>query len=196
MRGKLSRRAATVLCPFAVAVALGCDGVAAGARQTRTNPDAQVLADFQKRVESYVELHKKLQKKGASIRETADPAKIQAAQQGLAERIRAARQTAKPGDIFTPEVQKVFRRLLTPELRGSGAAETKESIKEDAPKGVPLKVNAEYPENAPLPTVPPNLLAALPKLPEQLEYRFVNRDLILRDVQANLIVDFMRNAIR
>jgi hypothetical protein len=61
---------------------------------------------------------------------------------------------------------------------------------------VPIKVNAKYPDAAPLPTVPPNLLAALPKLPEDLEYRFINRDLILLDVHANVIVDFMLNAIR
>ena len=32
--------------------------------------------------------------------------------------------------------------------------------------------NAPYPEGAPLSTVPPDLLAKLPKLPEPLEYRF------------------------
>jgi hypothetical protein len=35
------------------------------------------------------------------------------------------------------------------------------------------------------------LLDVLPRLPEELEYRFVGRDLILRDVKANLIVDFI-----
>jgi hypothetical protein len=59
-----------------------------------------------------------------------------------------------------------------------------------------LKVNARYPADAPLPTVPPNLLANLPQLPEDLEYRIIGRDLILRDVHANLIVDFARRIIR
>ena len=45
-------------------------------------------------------------------------------------------------------------------------------------------------------TVPPNILAALPKLPEDLEYRFVNRTMILLDTHANLIVDFVPNAIQ
>jgi hypothetical protein len=57
-------------------------------------------------------------------------------------------------------------------------------------------VNAKYPDSAPLPTVPPNLLAALPKLPEGLEFRIINKDLILLDVDANLIVDFIRAAIQ
>jgi hypothetical protein len=44
--------------------------------------------------------------------------------------------------------------------------------------------------------VPPNLLADLPKLPEDLEYRVIDRHLILRDVHANVIVDYVPNAIR
>jgi len=61
---------------------------------------------------------------------------------------------------------------------------------------VPLKVNATYPEGNPLPTTPPNVLQNLPKLPEQLEYRIWNKNLIIRDVQANIIVDFIPNAIQ
>jgi len=57
-------------------------------------------------------------------------------------------------------------------------------------------VNAAYPEKQPLPTVPPDLLARLPKLPEQLEYRLVGKHMILRDIDANIIVDDMLNAIR
>jgi hypothetical protein len=71
-------------------------------------------------------------------------------------------------------------------------------MKEDAPapKSVTLKVNARYPDSQPLPTMPPNILASLPRLPEQLEYRIIGRNLILRDVPANLIVDFIPNAIK
>jgi hypothetical protein len=38
-------------------------------------------------------------------------------------------------------------------------------------------------------------LLRLPQLPKEVEYRFVGRDLILRDVAANLIVDFLPNAV-
>jgi hypothetical protein len=57
-----------------------------------------------------------------------------------------------------------------------------------------LKVNTPYTADA-LPTVPPNVLANLPQLPEDLEYRILGRDLILRDVHANLIVDFVPRII-
>jgi hypothetical protein len=36
---------------------------------------------------------------------------------------------------------------------------------------------------------------ALPTLPQGLEFRFVGRNLILLDTEANLIVDFIPNAV-
>jgi hypothetical protein len=43
--------------------------------------------------------------------------------------------------------------------------------------------------------VPPNVLAALPTLPKDIDYRFVGKHLILRDTRANLIVDYMLNVM-
>jgi hypothetical protein len=39
--------------------------------------------------------------------------------------------------------------------------------------------------------MPPSLLLNLPELPKELEYRFVGRELVLRDSAANLIVDVL-----
>jgi hypothetical protein len=59
---------------------------------------------------------------------------------------------------------------------------------------VPIRVNADYPLRAPVSTVPHSVLLVLPPLPDALEYRFVGRDLILRDGEANLIVDYIVGA--
>ncbi len=195
MTTNLSRRLAG---PAVLAVFLaGCGGAAAEQQgPPAANADALLIQDFQSRIKDYRDLHNKVEKGDARQKETKDPAEIKARQQELAGRIRTARAAAKPGDIFTPEIRQLFRRLMYPEVKGPEGKETKQAMKDDAPKAVPLKVNAPYPEGAPLPTVPPNILAALPKLPEDLEYRVVNRDLILRDVDANLIVDYIPNAIR
>ena len=48
---------------------------------------------------------------------------------------------------------------------------------------------------ATLPTMPAKLLLNLPTLPKELEYRIVKKDLILRDVKGDIIVDFIPNAI-
>lgn len=179
-----------------VSLFLGAVAGAAGVQQPKVNEDARVLQDFKQRVDKYMELHKRMERKAPALKETDDPGKIKASQDGMAAQIRAARAGAKQGEIFTPEVSQLFRRLMYPEVKGAQGKETKQIIKEDAPKGVLLKVNARYPEEAPLPTVPPNVLANLPQLPEDLDYRIVGNDLILRDVHANLIIDFIPRVIR
>ncbi len=184
------------------ALVLGIGACNAMAQQATSAPtpgktDAVALQEFRQRVEQYVALHEQLAKKSPPPQESKDPAKFKAAQQVFAETMQVARKNAKPGDIFTPAVQATFKRMIRPELKGSEGRETKAIIKEDAPAAgsVTLKVNAHYPETQPLSTVPPNLLARLPQLPEQLEYRIVGTHLILRDTMANLIVDYMPNAI-
>jgi hypothetical protein len=164
--------------------------------QANVNADAQLQQDFKKRVDQYVELHKRLEKDVPPLKKKEDPAKIQASQEALAKAIRAERATAKQGEIFTPEIADRFRRLMSPEMKGPEGTATKKVLKEDAPPAIPLKVNVEYPETAALPTVPANLLANLPPLPEELEYRIVGKNLILRDVHANIIVDFIPKAIQ
>jgi hypothetical protein len=156
------------------------------------SPDARVLGDFKVRVEKYEQLRKKADDSAPPLKETKDAAKIKDAQQGLAERIGAARAGVKPGEIFTPEIAAVFKRLLRPEAK---QPQTKEAMKEDKPVVVSFKVNGPYPDKQPVATVPPNVLAALPQLPKDIEYRFIDKHLILRDSRANLIVDYMLNAI-
>jgi hypothetical protein len=181
---------------IALAVAVGQLASQNPVTQPTANPDALVLVDFQKRIDQYMEVHKDVEKGSAEQKETNDPAKIRTAQVLLAERIQTARANARPGDIFTPEIRTMFRRLMYPETKGAQGRETKAQIKEDAPAAISLKVNANYPEGKPLPTMPSNLLEQLPRLPEDLEYRVIDKHLILRDVDANIIVDYIPNAIR
>jgi hypothetical protein len=158
------------------------------------NAQAQALVDFTARVDQYVRLRKMVDDAAPPLKPTEDAGKIREAQLALAERIRQARSSARHGDIFTPEISAVFRRLLRPEVKDQG---TKEAIVDDNPGGIPFKVNGAYPDKEPLSTVPPNVLDSLPKLPEKqhLEYRFVGKHLILRDSSANLIVDYVPNAL-
>ena len=187
---KLSRTALLSICAWLFVMTTAT-------AQQPVNADARVQADFKDRVDKYMELHNRLEKESPPLKETKNPAEIKLSEDVLAKKIRDARKAAPQGEIFTPEVQQLFRRLMYPETVGTAGREAKEAIKEDAPKGgISFKVNAAYPEGAPLPTVPPNFLAALPKLPEDLEYRIVDKHLILRDVHANIIVDFIPHAIR
>jgi hypothetical protein len=159
-------------------------------------PNAAILQDFQARLATYLELRKKATAKAPAPKETNDSAKIGASQDVLAATIQSMRKDAQAGDIFTPAIRAEFRRLLSPEMKGKDGRATKQELKEDAPAAVPFKANAKYPETAALPTMPPNLLMNMPVLPKELEYRIIGSHLILRDVDANLIVDYIPNVIR
>jgi hypothetical protein len=164
-----------------------------GQDKFKASPDAPVLGDFKLRVEKYEQLRKKADDSAPPLKQSNSGAAIKEAQHGLAERIGAARAGVKQGEIFTPEIAAVFRRLLRPE---AAQRDTKEAMKEDKPAVVSFKVNGPYPDKQPVATVPPNVLEALPELPKDIEYRFIEKHLILRDARANLIIDYIPNAVR
>ena len=161
------------------------------------NPNAAVMAEFKARVEKYAELHKDLARGAATQKDDTNAAQINAQKTALIAKIQAARANAKHGDIFSPEMRPIFRRLLAPELKGEDGRDAKAILRDDAPAPgtVPFKVNAKYPENQPKPTMPANLLLNLPRLPAPLEYRVVGQHLLLLDTAADLIVDYILNAI-
>jgi hypothetical protein len=161
--------------------------------QPPVNPTAERLKAFTERVEKYVQLQKKLEGQLPGVGTTNDPAKIEEHRKALAESLRAARRDARRGDIFG-DTAELFRLIIKQDAADRSVRDAFAAMKE-VPKSVPPKVNAEYPEKAPLATVPPLILNRLTRLPEGLEYRFMRRDLILRDSKSNLIVDFVHEAV-
>lgn len=192
MRRGQSAVAIVVLC----AAAVGSSALSAQ-RSRAPEPTAQVLADFKVKVDAYDKLRKDLAKKAPPLKKTDDPDEIALAEKALAQQIKAARSGARPGDIFTPDTQRVFKRLLSPSLKGDEGVENKIVLKEDGPPAakIPFTVNAEYPKDQPLSTVPPDILKALPPLPDAVQYRFAGKHLLLYCTQGNLIIDYMLNAI-
>ena len=169
-----------------------------GAAQTsdKVNHGSAVIKDFLDRVGNYVKVHKAAQAEVHRLKPTNSAEEIKAYELAFAEQIRAARQGAVQGSIFTPEIVKEFRRLIHMTMQGSKAVRIQESMKRAAPVGtLALRVNGAYPSTLPLQSTPPSLLLNLPPLPPDVEYRVVGHDLLLRDVDANLIVDFARNVI-
>ena len=161
----------------------------------QVNHDAQIMQLFQNRVTEYIKLHKSIEGQLPPLTPTDSPEKILQHQQELARRIREARKQIAEGDIFIPECRVEFRRLIGIAMRGDAAARIQKSLANSEPVQFPLNVNASYPAGIALQTTPPTILQNLPKLPAELEYRIVDHQLILRDVNANLIIDFMAEAI-
>jgi hypothetical protein len=163
----------------------------------RTNPHAATLAEFTKRVAQYEAVHRKLEATLPELPKQTDPAQIDKHQRALARLIQEARKHAKPGDIFTPAMQRLVRDILRPVFRGADGQQIKSEILDNEFKGnVKLVANGRYPDEVPISTVPPQVLQQLPRLPEDLEYRFVQTNLILFDPHAHIIVDFVERAFQ
>lgn len=156
--------------------------------------DQGVINDFNQRVQQYLDARKKAQPGAPPKSSSAETLVLH--RDHLRDQIVAARLNAKQGDVFTPEVAAYFKHQIAATLNGAHGAQTRASMKRAEPvKGIPIKVNGAYPANVPLQSTPPSLLLNLPQLPKELEYRVADRDLVLRDKEANLIVDFIPDAI-
>ena len=163
-----------------------------------TPADAQALATMIDRLRQYLDLRTKIERSLPKLPKEATPRQIDKNQRAMEKLVREARATAKPGDIFTPEARPVIKRLLASVFGGPDGKQLKASIMDEnqaAPSAVKLAVNGRYPDNVPLATVPPQVLQTLPKLSEDLEYRFIGDSLILLDVRAHVIADFIEDIV-
>jgi len=163
-----------------------------------TPADAQALATMNDRLKQYVDLHTKIERSLPKLPKEATPQQIDKNQRAMEKLVREARATAKPGDIFTPEARPVIQRLLASVFGGPDGKQLKAAIMDEnqaAPSKVKLAVNGRYPDTVPLATVPPQVLQTLPKLTEDLEYRFIGDSLILLDVRAHVIADFIEDIV-
>ncbi len=163
--------------------------------QERTNPDAAIIQDFEKRVTGYMKLHDAVKAELPKLKPTASPEAIEHYEHHIAHKIREARSTATQGSIFTPEIAAEFRRLIGIAMKGQNATLVKQSLKHAEPVRLKLRVNHTYPEGVPLQSMPPTLLLNLPTLPKDLDYRIIGHDLVLRDGTGNLIIDLIPNTI-
>lgn len=145
------------------------------------------VAEFLDRVEAYAALHRRLEAPLPPLLPADDPGIIAQRRWQLAAAILKARPDAREGDVFTPGAA-ALRRLVAETL---------------TPRDITLLHEESWPAhdpvvNAPLPAgashaVPPLLLFRLPPLPEDVEYRIVNADLVLWDIHADLVIDVLRD---
>lgn len=157
------------------------------------DPRAPAFKGFTDRVKDYISLQKKMETGLPSLKPSKSPAKIEAHRKALAIALRKARQMAKAGEVFG-DTADTFKDLVRADTLDRSRRDRYAEMQEVPAKNPPA-VNAEYPETASLATVPPLLLNQFPRLPEGIEYRFMGRALILRDAKANLIVDFVPDAV-
>lgn len=163
---------------------------------TEVAQDLLATKAFQDRLSEYVTLHRMLE--GPPPRPSVDLSGVRTEMQQLARGIVQARRHARQGDLITRDVARLFRRriaaALPPEEWDAVLKELAEDDEAGPARPVVLRVNMAWPAGVSFGCVPPQLLAALPPLPPELQYRIIGRSLVLWDHHADLIVDFLAGA--
>jgi hypothetical protein len=152
--------------------------------------DAEALAAFNKRVQEYAALRTRLEVGLPPLTITENPDEIERFERRLTSRLRNAR-GSRGRQVFTRAMEAQIKRLLA----SQADPDTLAAIADDGPADFDVDINATYSKNRPLATMPVKILLLLPELPPEVEYRFVGRHLILRDVRANMIIDKIRHAL-
>jgi len=126
--------------------------------------------------------------------ETAVRTRMESLADALATKLRP---DAKQGDLIAPAAGAIIRESVSQAFAGGrrellmdALAEQNDTGKSSSP-APPIAINLHLDA----PRVPPLLLESLPSLPKQLEYDFIGRVLLLRDVDADVVVDYLPDTL-
>lgn len=170
---------------------------APGQAADKTQTDQRVPAEFVDFVNYYAALQRTVITSLGPPLIWPDAEPMLRQQKRFANAMRDARPVARAGDVFTPAVARYFRTRIEAIVWKTGldVATAFEPPDDDEVVIAPVPCVAEpVPWNAG-PVMWPSMLAGLPELPGELEYRFLGRDLLIVDVLANLVVDVLHDAL-
>lgn len=186
---RVGRRLGICLLTVALSASLAAD-----TRQQTGARDAVALREFDARVQQYVAQRKK--DAGTLPGPTTSATKLSEKREQIRTKTQAKRVDPRRGQIFNPRIAAYFRKQIAAAFAGERGERVSSSLRRAEPvKAIPLKVNQPYPDGIPLQSMPPTLLLKLPKLPTELEYRIVGRNLVLIDVEPKLVVDILPGVI-
>jgi hypothetical protein len=179
---------------IAVTLAASSLDIGATARQNAARQDGLQL--FAERVAAYADLHQRVDAVFPPWRATDDMASIFGRRAYLAVAIKAERPDARQGDIFQPSAASAVRGIVADALSEVDVEWMLQGLYEECemPVGYRPEINTGYPQWA-THEMPFVLLSALPALPAGIQYRLIDHDLLLWDVDANLIIDVLPNAL-
>jgi hypothetical protein len=177
----------------AAALAASSVGISAAAGQDVGRDGLQLFAE---RVAAYAELHQRVDAVFPPWKATDDVDSIFRRRAYLASAIKAERPDARQGDVFEPSAAAALRGIVADALRNVDVEFMLQGLYEECemPAGYRAQVNAGYPKWA-TQEMPFVLLTALPGLPAGIQYRLIDHDLLLWDIDANLIVDVLPEAL-
>jgi calcineurin-like phosphoesterase family protein len=155
------------------------------------------------KLQAYIDQTQPYRKQAAQAQESTPgkasptPASAQALrtrQNTLADALRTTlRPNAKQGDLFNPAIADALRHQIGAVFDGPKRDLLLDDMAEQLTTPAPTQT-ARINQRLEAPRVPPRLAEILPPLPKQLEYDFTDRTLVLRDVDADVVVDFLPDA--
>jgi hypothetical protein len=168
----------------------------AGARQPAMDAKARAaVAEFNQALDGYMALRHRLRSEVAGPVKNSTSSQVTNASDALAAAIQRARSNAKPGAIFSPVISSVIKKQIADAIRTENLAAVLADIDDEQKVDLKPAVHLRLPVSAQMATMPSSLLKVLPTLPKELEYRILGRYLILRDVDASLILDYIPAAV-
>jgi hypothetical protein len=180
------------------AVIVGTTGFATNNAQSPalSTSDQKLLSDFAGKAKDYIDKEHMLA--ANKMKPTTDVAKLEQQRRQLRDAVQQSRATARQGDFFTSDTAEVFRKVLANLLNGPEGKKIKVSLNHAEPgASAEFRVNGDFPNQngQPIQSVPPTILKVLPTLPKGLDYCIAGKTLALRDSSANMVVDYLPNAL-
>jgi hypothetical protein len=160
----------------------------------RVNAQAAGMYEFQQRLAAYLKLREELSQRLKPLSTTANAADLTARQEALAAALRTARRNARPGDLVPSAVAEQIVKTCTEDFHFRNP-EVKRAALQEVPNVPRPAINRTYPEDEALATVPPLLLSKLPILPDNLQYRFFGRHIVILDGDTQIIIDYVANVV-
>ena len=181
----------------AVAILGGPSLPRASTPQAASGAPAETVAikQFDQAVADYIALRQRLRGEVPGPVKDSTSTQLTDASDALAAAIQRARPKAQVGGFFVAPVTTVFKRRVSDAVRTEKLTTVLAKIDDDGAVSAPPKIYVRMPLSEQMATMPPALLAVLPPLPKELEYRILGGYLLLRDVDASLVLDYIPAAV-
>jgi hypothetical protein len=166
-----------------------------GRQATSDDAQAEALQEFQTRMEQYLDMREHFSRTLQPLSTAPDGAELTTRQGALAAAIKNARARARRGDLLPRQLAQQIATTVRHDFQRRNPT-AKMGVFEEAPEtpGSSL-INRTYPPGDALPPVPPLLLMNLPKLPDNLQYRLVARDLVILDGDLRVVLDYIARVL-
>jgi hypothetical protein len=187
-----------LLVIIAVGILLAPPTVLSATRLQATAPssaEAAAIKQFNEAIAKYMALRQRLRSEVAGPVKDSSSTQVTNAADALAGAIERARQGATVGAIFTEPVAAVIKHRIADAVSSGRLQAVLADIDDDGKPSASPTVHLRLPVSAQMATMPSALLKVLPSLPKELEYRIVGRYLVLRDVDASIVLDYIPSAV-